>query len=67
MLVRINATGICSTDLMAYQGRQPAPFPIVPGHEAAGVVEEIGPEAAGFQRGDPVVVEASWISAWRRR
>ncbi|HAL46142.1 MAG TPA: hypothetical protein DCP37_00130 [Dehalococcoidia bacterium] len=60
VLVRVKATGICSTDLMVYQGRQSAPLPIVPGHEAAGVVDVTGPEVVGFQEGDPVVVEASW-------
>ena len=59
-LVRVKATGICSTDLMVYQGRYPGPLPIVPGHEAAGVVERIGAQVDGLQAGDRVVVEASW-------
>ncbi len=60
VLVRIKATGICSTDLMVYQGRQPVTMPIVPGHEGAGVVEAVGEGVVGFQLGDPVIAEGSW-------
>jgi L-iditol 2-dehydrogenase len=59
-LVRVRATGICSTDLMVFQGRYSNRLPIVPGHEAAGVVERIGAQVSHLQVGDRVVVEASW-------
>lgn len=43
ILIRVRACGICHGDLMAQQGAFPfAKYPVVPGHEVAGVVEEIG-------------------------
>ncbi|MDO9218627.1 MAG: alcohol dehydrogenase catalytic domain-containing protein, partial [Lacisediminimonas sp.] len=39
VLVRIVATALCHTDLEAVEGQLGAPFPLVPGHEAAGIVE----------------------------
>ena len=47
VLVRIKAAGLCHTDLEVIEGSLRYPMPIVLGHEAAGVVEEIGPEAYG--------------------
>ncbi|HET7874693.1 MAG TPA: alcohol dehydrogenase catalytic domain-containing protein [Methylomirabilota bacterium] len=45
-LVRIAATAVCHTDLAIYAGRHPGVrYPVVPGHEAAGVVEAVAPEA----------------------
>ena len=43
ILIRVRACGICHGDLMAQQGAFPfAKYPVVPGHEIAGVVEEMG-------------------------
>jgi S-(hydroxymethyl)glutathione dehydrogenase/alcohol dehydrogenase len=58
VLVRIKAAGLCHTDLEVITGSLRYPTPIVLGHEAAGVVEEIGPEARGIAVGDHVVL--SW-------
>jgi S-(hydroxymethyl)glutathione dehydrogenase/alcohol dehydrogenase len=58
VLVRLKAAGLCHTDLEVISGSLRYPVPIVLGHEAAGVVEEVGPEAHGVQRGDHVVL--SW-------
>ncbi len=58
VLVRIKAAGLCHTDLEVIEGSLRYPMPIVLGHEAAGVVEEVGPEAHGVAVGDPVVL--SW-------
>lgn len=58
VLVRIKAAGLCHTDLEVIDGSLRYPMPIVLGHEAAGVVEEIGPEAKGVVAGDHVVL--SW-------
>src|ERR1700682_3644431 len=58
VLVRIKAAGLCHTDLEVITGSLRYPMPIVLGHEAAGIVEEIGPEARGLAVGDPVVL--SW-------
>jgi S-(hydroxymethyl)glutathione dehydrogenase/alcohol dehydrogenase len=58
VLVRNHASGLCHTDLEVIQGRLPYPFPIVLGHEGAGVVEAVGSEVRELQVGDHVV--ASW-------
>ncbi|MBU2668173.1 alcohol dehydrogenase catalytic domain-containing protein [Actinoplanes bogorensis] len=41
-LIRLTACGVCGTDVHAYAGR-PAALPIVLGHDAAGVVDALGP------------------------
>lgn len=46
VLVRVEAAGVCGTDLHIYHGRVPARFPLVPGHEFAGIVEQVGPGVA---------------------
>jgi len=53
--LRMVATGVCRSDLSVFQGHLPSPFPIVLGHEGAGVVEEVGPGVRGFEVGDSVV------------
>src|SRR3984885_5739341 len=58
VLVRIRATGLCHTDLEVIEGSLRYPMPIVLGHEAAGIVEQVGPAARGVKAGDHVVL--SW-------
>ena len=57
-LVRIRAAGLCHTDLEVIEGSLRYPMPIVLGHEAAGVVEQVGSAARGVKAGDHVVL--SW-------
>src|SRR5712672_2434122 len=58
VLVRIRAAGLCHTDLEVIGGALRYPLPIVLGHEAAGIVEQVGPAARGVRAGDHVVL--SW-------
>src|SRR4030088_1521077 len=58
VLVRIRAAGLCHTDLEVIEGWLRYPMPIVLGHEAAGIVEQVGPAARGVKVGDHVVL--SW-------
>src|SRR5207302_2294703 len=58
VLVRLKAAGLCHTDLEVITGSLRYPMPIVLGHEAAGIVEQVGPEAHGVSVGDHVVL--SW-------
>lgn len=53
--VRIVATGVCHTDAVA-RDLGIAPFPIVLGHEGAGVVESLGEGVNGLEVGDHVVL-----------
>jgi S-(hydroxymethyl)glutathione dehydrogenase/alcohol dehydrogenase len=58
VLVRIKAAGLCHTDLEVITGSLRYPLPIVLGHEAAGIVEALGPNAQGLKFGDHVIL--SW-------
>ncbi len=56
VLVKTAATGACHSDLHFIEGLWPSPLPVVLGHEAAGVVEEVGPDVTYVQPGDHVVL-----------
>jgi alcohol dehydrogenase len=56
VLVHVQATGVCGSDHHAWRGRDPVPLPMVPGHEYAGTVAEVGPEVSGWSVGDRVTV-----------
>lgn len=61
VLLRVASGGICGTDPHILHGVYPANFPIIPGHEYVGVVEEVGGEAAGFRPGDHVAVDPNIV------
>ena len=56
VLVRIAAAGLCHSDLSVINGDRPRPTPMALGHEAAGVVEELGPGVDDLAKGDHVVM-----------
>ena len=55
VLVRTVAAGLCHSDLHFMEGKYACSTPTVPGHEAAGVVEAVGPDVAHVERGDHVI------------
>ena len=56
VLVRVMACGICLSDVHLIDGSLPGPLPVVtPGHESAGVVEQVGSEVRTVKVGDHVV------------
>lgn len=54
--VKIEATGVCHSDLHAMNGSLPQPVPFVPGHEGAGIISEVGEGVTGLAVGDHVIV-----------
>ncbi len=56
VLVRIAAASLCRSDLSVVSGIRAWPMPIVPGHEASGVIEETGTGVTTVRKGDPVVL-----------
>lgn len=61
VLVRIVASGMCHTDLHARDGYfANLPYPIVCGHEGAGIVDEVGAAVRDLAPGDPVVISFPW-------
>jgi 2-desacetyl-2-hydroxyethyl bacteriochlorophyllide A dehydrogenase len=60
--VRAEAVGICGSDLHALAGHHPfIDLPVVPGHEAAGVVDAVGEGVDAFAPGDRVLLEPNLV------
>jgi Zn-dependent alcohol dehydrogenase len=55
VLVRVHYCGLCHSDVSVLAGAN-APVPIIVGHEAAGVVEAVGPGVSRVAPGDPVML-----------
>jgi D-arabinose 1-dehydrogenase-like Zn-dependent alcohol dehydrogenase len=63
VLIRVRACGVCHGDLMLQLGHFPfAQYPIVPGHEIGGVIEEVGEDVDPFRKGDRVGLSALFSS-----
>jgi D-arabinose 1-dehydrogenase-like Zn-dependent alcohol dehydrogenase len=63
VLIRVHACGVCHGDLMLQLGQFPfARYPVVPGHEIAGVVEEVGEDVGKLHPGDRVGLSALFSS-----
>lgn len=65
VLIKVHAVGVCATDLEIYDGEMvyfltgQAKFPIIPGHEWAGEIVEVGANVKDFKVGDRVVGETT--------
>lgn len=56
VLVKVVAAGICHSDLSIINGDRPRATPVVLGHEAAGIIEQVGEGVTDLQVGDHVVL-----------
>ncbi|MDN6566936.1 MAG: alcohol dehydrogenase catalytic domain-containing protein, partial [Actinomyces sp.] len=57
--IKVAYCGICHSDLSLISGAFPAPVPVVTqGHEAAGVIDKIGPGVTRWEVGDRVIPSA---------
>jgi D-arabinose 1-dehydrogenase-like Zn-dependent alcohol dehydrogenase len=55
--VQVQACGVCHSDSIAKEGRRPGlSYPLVPGHEVAGVIDALGEGVAGWEVGQRVGV-----------
>ena len=60
VLVRIKSCGFCATDYKAIKGiRRNVTFPLIPGHEPAGIIAAVGPFATNVKEGDEVLLSPS--------
>jgi D-arabinose 1-dehydrogenase-like Zn-dependent alcohol dehydrogenase len=71
VLVRVHACGVCHSDVFAREGGYPVPWPIVPGHEIAGEIAELGEHVEGWRVGQRVGVgwfggNCGWCEPCRR-
>jgi len=57
VLIKVNATGVCGTDIHIYRGEWKTSMPIILGHEFSGVIVETGRDVKNLKVGDPVVAE----------
>jgi L-iditol 2-dehydrogenase len=62
LLIKVAQVGICGSDLHAFHGRHPfIELPVIPGHEFAGTVADVGASAGEFTVGQRITVEPSLI------
>ncbi|MFL6302090.1 MAG: alcohol dehydrogenase catalytic domain-containing protein, partial [Candidatus Sulfotelmatobacter sp.] len=60
VLIRVKACGICGSDVHGYDGSTGRRIPpIVMGHEAAGVVEQVGKDVKDLEEGDRVTFDST--------
>src|SRR5258708_37666929 len=59
VLVRSRVCGICATDVHIWEGEFFPTYPLVPGHELAGEIVDVGGEVRDLKAGDRVMVDAT--------
>ncbi|MCL6633645.1 MAG: alcohol dehydrogenase catalytic domain-containing protein, partial [Alicyclobacillus herbarius] len=59
VVIRVKRCGICGTDFHIFKGEFLSPYPLIPGHEFSGIIEEVGSAVTQFQKGDRVVADPS--------
>ena len=61
VVLAVEACGVCRTDLHILEGEVPAALPLVPGHQAAGRIAEVGEGVVGLVAGEAVGV--GWVAS----
>ncbi len=54
--IRVLACGVCHSDVITKEGLFPISYPRVPGHEVAGVIDEVGAGVKNWKKGERVGV-----------
>ncbi len=57
VLIKVEASGICGTDIHILRGEYIGDYPVIPGHEFSGIVERVGEGVTRLRVGDRVAVE----------
>ncbi|MEE4112840.1 MAG: alcohol dehydrogenase catalytic domain-containing protein [Desulfobacteraceae bacterium] len=60
VLIRVKLGGICGSDHTLYHGRFGVPLPVIPGHEAVGIVEKTGEGVTGLEAGQRVTIQPNF-------
>jgi len=60
VLVQVKAVGICGTDIPIFDGVRSVPEGLIPGHEFAGVIAQVGQGVEGW------AVATGWLLAWSK-
>ena len=61
ILVQIKSVGICGSEVHGFEGTHPyRKAPVILGHEAAGIVVEVGSNVTKFRPGDRVIIDPQW-------
>jgi len=55
--IRVESTGVCGTDLHLFDGHFHAQLPLIPGHEIAGVIDQVGPGVQDLKEGQRVALD----------
>jgi 2-desacetyl-2-hydroxyethyl bacteriochlorophyllide A dehydrogenase len=61
LLLKVDACGVCGTDLHIFHGEHFVEFPVIPGHEYSGEVVEVGSDVTHIQLGDRVAVDPNIV------
>ncbi|MCJ7625179.1 MAG: alcohol dehydrogenase catalytic domain-containing protein, partial [Anaerolineaceae bacterium] len=57
VLIKVMASGICGTDIHILRGEYLGDYPVIPGHEFSGIVEQLGIGVSRLRTGERVAVE----------
>jgi len=57
LLVQVGACGVCGTDFHIFEGKAPASFPVIPGHEYTGTIVDKASDVKNFSIGDRIAVD----------
>jgi L-iditol 2-dehydrogenase len=61
VLIRVKTVGVCGSDIHYYAtgriGPQKVEYPFIVGHEASGVIEQVGKKVSGFKPGDRIAID----------
>ena len=61
LLIRVHTCGVCGTDSRLFHGEHQVTFPVVPGHELSGTIEEVGGHVRDLRTGDPVTIDPNIV------